>query len=231
MVVEIAASEIKTAANILQSARYALRWNTPEIAAQIQDELNIRISSLTDRSQSGPPTERAETRHVLAKTREGTLRLNRLGLASGANEDPASGMVFGIPANPTGHDSRFPDFRNPASVEWLYMPHAVIEESYNVRLNTDPYVSRAVLELITGNQPPRKEDPVGISKIDLDPIALSSLLRIARGMKDNNIHGRIPTRREEIINNILHSGKFPTPNITQLPESSAADVRQSTLSA
>ena len=203
-------------AHILESAKYALRWNTPERANQIQSGLQPRISELTARANEGSPTDRAEARHVLAKTRQATDRLRRLGLSSGSSGEHSSGMIFGIPNNPD-QTTPFPNFRDPASFDWWYLPHQRVEEAFNPALRVDPYVSKAAQELIALNEPPFESIPVDVSRIDLDPVASASLLRTARYMKDNSLLGRIPTRRERIIKDIVHSAGPSQLNISQLP--------------
>lgn len=218
--------ELKSPVNILESASYALRWNTPERANQIQAGLQQRISALTASSYEGSPTDRAETRHILAKARQETVRLRRLGLASGRSGEHSSGMIFGVPRSNPDQTTRFPDFRDPASFEWWYLPHQRVEKTFSPALKVDQYVSRAAQELIALNEPPVEASPTGLLRIDLDPVASASLLRTARYMKDNGLHGIIPTRREIIINDIIHSEGFSSSNISQLPSRTESAVTQ-----
>ncbi len=211
-------------AHILESASYALRWNTPKRADQIQAGLQERISALTARSQYGSLTERAEQRHILEKTRQETTRLRRLGLASGRSGEHSSGLILGIPNKNPEQPTDFPDFKDPASFEWWYLPHERVEETFRPGLKVDSYVSRVVQELIALNEPPVEPSPIGLLRIDLDPVASASLLRTARYMKDNSIHGRVPTRREMIIDDIIHSGGFSGLNVSQLPTPAESTV-------
>lgn len=207
----------RSPSRILESAKYALRWNTPERANQIQSGLQQRISQLTARANEGSRTDRAEARHILAKTRQETDRLRRLGLSTGHSGEYSSGMIFGVPTSNPDQAIRFPDFRNPASFEWWYLPHEIVENTFNPALKVDQYVSRAAQELIALNEPPVESLPADILRIDLDPVASASLLRTARYMKDNSLLGRIPTRRERIIKDIVHSAGPSQLNISQLP--------------
>ena len=228
--------EAPTATDILVQARYALRWNTPEVAASTFLKNQARIAELEAQAKIGSPTQRAETRNILAKARD-LPRLRRLGLASGADEEQSPGMIFAIPVivNQTQEGTNrlrsnpFPDFNNGASFEWWYLPQASIEGALSPtnEPNIDSYVSRAALGFLVSKET-EDESASQPYKVGLDALAASALLRTARYMRDNKLHGRIPTGREMRIKEILHSGDFPNQNIITFSENQPTPIQQAT---
>ncbi len=214
---------------ILQSARYALRWNTPEVATTISLKYQARVTELKGQTEIGSPTEKAETRYILAKALEDVTRLRRLGLASGTDQEESPGMIFAVPLDntkseeePTAiHYAPVPKIGDgDTSFQWWYLPRAEIEKAIDLsyknqtsKPNIDNYVFRAAMGFIVSEDGRGSPSSDQIHSVDLDPIAASGLMRVAKDMKNNGLHGRIPSRTETRTREILHSGSFPDTNI------------------
>lgn len=229
--------------SIFRAAKYALRWNIPEVAEDILTMNQARVAKLERQAKIGSPGGRAETRHILAKARGEVTKLRRLGLSSGSNEEYPTGMILAVVAEPEkSKDGPTPirttpnpdiGYRNKP-LQWWYLPFAEIERvvalshGNNIADKIDPYVFRAATGLVYTQDGSKNLSDNQIHPIDLDPVAASGLKRVAEYMKDNGIQGRIPSRREILIQEILHSGQFPTSNVRSLstiPASSQEAVR------